>query len=201
VRIGALDGDPTAALPEWKELVSIERAHAQAASPRRAREFVAGRAALRRALRAAGADDHPSLPGEQGRPQVPDGWTGSITHKDGWAFAAAGRRDHGTLGIDSEVMGRERLAIAPRILRPEELARWRAAGAVWSELLQTFTVKEAIYKALHPRVPRWIGFLEAEITADGSIRMHLEKGEGPFVLASAVERDGDRLLAFVRVHP
>lgn len=204
VSITALDQALEA--PGWEALVPVEQAHAAAASPRRAREFVAGRIALRAAL--AANEPHPDellhacLPGEQGRPQLPAGWTGSITHKAGVAFAVAGRRSEGTLGVDSEVIGtRERLAIAPRVLRPGELARWQASGSVWVDLLRSFSVKEAIYKALHPWVPRYIGFHEAEIGPDGDIRMHLEGGEGPFVLTSSVQIDGDRLLSFVRARP
>ncbi len=193
-------------VPAWTELVPREQAHAAAASPRRAAEFVAGRAALRRALAAAGADPaalgRPCLPGVEGRPALPPGWTGSITHKAGWAFAVAGRADAGTLGVDSEVLGgRDRSSIAPRVLRPDELERWQARGSAWPELLRAFSVKEAIYKALHPWVPRYIGFHEAEIAADGGIRMHLTGGEGTFLFASAVETEGDRLLAFVRARP
>jgi 4'-phosphopantetheinyl transferase EntD len=133
---------------------------------------------------------------------MPSGWTGSITHKAGWAFAAAAPSHVGTIGLDSEIIGtRERLSIAARVLRPAELTRWRAAGADWPSLLRSFSVKEAIYKALHPWVPRYIGFHEAEVAADGSISMHLDGGEGDFVFASVVETDADRLLSFVRVRP
>jgi len=191
--------------PTWAELVPRERAFAEAASPRRAREFTAGRAAVRRALTAAGATPdevaHACLPEERGGPRAPEGWTASITHKAGWAVAVVGRRDLGTLGVDAEVLGRERPAIASRVLRPEELERWRREGARWPDLLRAFSVKEAVYKALHPWVPRYIGFHEAEIDPDGSIRMHLQPGEGAYAFTSTVEVDGDRLLSFVRVRP
>ena len=185
----------------WSELTPREKAHARAAKPRRGAEFTAGRVALRRALAAAGGpSDHSCLPGAQGRPELPSGFTGSITHKIGWAYAVAARAAAGTLGIDCEDgEGRDRSAIASRVLRPSELARWEAAGRSWPALLEVFSVKEAIYKAIHPWVPRWIDFDEAEVHPGGRIEMHF--AEGPFTFVSAVERDGPRVLSFVRVRP
>lgn len=187
--IAALDAALDTA-PGFSVLHRDERDHAATRAPRRAREFVAGRAALRAALRAAGwTGDDPLLPGEQGRPALPRGWTGSITHKDGLAFAVARRLIEGrTLGIDSEVVGeRERLGIARKVLTEAELARWSGA---WEDLLELFSTKESIYKALHPHVPRYIGFLEAEIDAHGGITMTLEQGEGPFTLVRTLWWEG-----------
>lgn len=145
---------------------------------------MAGRTALRAALRASGWEGSAALlPSEQGRPDLPSGFTGSISHKDGHALAFARRMEDGrTLGIDTEVIGsRQRLAIARKVLTEQELARWEK-GRSWPGLLQAFSLKEAIYKALHPHVPRYIGFDEAEIGLDGGIVMSLKNGEGPFRL-------------------
>jgi len=165
----------------WGSLHADEQAWAADHAPRRAREFVAGRVALRAALSAAGFDGQaPCVPGEQGRPHLPAGFTASITHKDGAALAIARRGASRTLGIDSEVVGpRERLAIAAKVLTAGERLRWDGA---WSTLLERFSLKEAIYKALHPHVPRYIGFDEADIADDRTIKMTLRGGEGPFSL-------------------
>lgn len=182
--IGALEAPPEAG-PGWAHLHPDEQGWCTAHGERRVREFVAGRAALRAALRRAGwTGGDALLPSEQGRPGVPDGWTGSITHKDGLALAIARRcHDARTLGVDSEVLGpRERLAIERKVLTPAERARWTAEGGTWAALLRTFSLKEAIYKALHPHVPRYIGFEEAEIDPDSRITMTLAEGEGPFTL-------------------
>jgi len=181
--IGELDQEITSCVG-YEALHEEEKVWVSAHAPRRVREFVAGRTALRAALREAGADvSGPLLPGEQGRPDLPRGFTGSITHKDGQALAI-GRRLLGarTLGIDSEVLGtRDRSSIARRVLTDIERARWEPECS-WPALLQTFSLKEAIYKALHPHVPRYIGFDEAEIATDGRITMTLREGEGRFVL-------------------
>ena len=187
------------------ELHAAERAHAVERSPRRAREFIAGRAALRAALVGAGwTGEGPLLPSDQGRPGVPEGFTGSITHKDGLALAVARRRIDGrTLGIDSEVIGdRERTAIARKVLTKRELAGWSGS---WPALLETFSSKESIYKALHPHVPRYIGFLEADLSG-GRITMTLEGGEGPFRFAWTLWWEGPegphrRLVTLVEARP
>ncbi len=197
--IGGLQ-NPVERCPGFPLLHSGEIAHVGEQSVRRAREFVAGRAALRAALQAAGwTGDEALLPGEQGRPGLPSGWTGSITHKDGLAFAIARRLFDGrTLGIDSEVVGdRERTGIARKVLTPVELVRWEGQSS-WPGLLEVFSTKESIYKALHPHVPRYIGFEEAELASDGAISMRLVGGEGPFRFASYLWWEaGGRLITMV----
>jgi len=196
--IGALD-HPIERCMGFSSLHSSEVAHLREQSVRRSREFVAGRSALRAALRAAGwAGDEALLPGDQGRPGVPVGWTGSITHKDGLALAIARRLVDGrTLGIDSEVVGdRERTGIARKVLTPAELLRWEAESS-WPGLLEVFSTKESIYKALHPHVPRYIGFDEAELARDGRITMRLSGGEGLFRFASYLWWEGGGRLVTV----
>ena len=190
-------------LPGWDLLHAEEQAWALGRSERRKREVVAGRAALRSALRAVGwSGDKALLASPQGRPEVPAGFTGSITHKDGEALAVgAVSTDGRTLGIDSEVVGRDRSSIASRVLRAVERERWEAGGSRWTELLELFSLKEAIYKALHPHVPRYIAFSEAEVDADGAIRMHLERGEGPFELRGFSKWEDQRLVSLVEAWP
>lgn len=199
VPIAALDSDD---LGGWGELDDAEAAHAAGCKPRRMREFVAGRAALRRALVAAGwSGRFALLVKDGGGPLLPAGWTGSITHKDGVAVAVAAPLGGGTLGVDCEVLGdRERLGIADKVLRPAELHRWRAEGGSWRGLLERFSTKEAIYKALHPHVPRYIAFEEAELQG-GRIAMHLTQGEGPFKLRGERWWEGERLFSVVLARP
>lgn len=196
VRVPIFDID---AEPSEAGLHPAEVAEASIHKPRRRRELLAGRQALRSALRAAGwSGDEPLLPGEQGRPNLPEGFTGSLTHKDGLVLAVAGPLRGGvTLGVDSEVLGtRERVGIARKILRPAEAARWEAAGSTWPDLLELFSVKEAIYKAMHPHVPRYIAFDEAEVEGR-RLTMHLARGEGDFNLQGHWWWEADRLISVV----
>ena len=189
-------------LPGLDTLTDVERTLADGHGPRRRREIVAGRAALRRALGAIGWSGAEALGvGPRGEPLVPSGFTGSLSHKDGLAIAIAARSSGDrTIGVDTEVLGtRERCSIASRVLRPDELDRWAAGGSTWAELLLSFSIKEAIYKALHPHVPRYIDFLEAELHADGRIELHLATGTHPFALRSSWWWESDRLITVVEV--
>ena len=191
-------------LPGWDDLSEEERAFASERKPLKQREFVAGRAALRMALMELGIEQPPtSLPEVSGAPMLPSGVTASITHKEGMAFALARPLIDGeTVGLDSEWLGgRDRSGISRKVLRPSELQRWQASGGEWRRLLELFAIKEAIYKALYPHVPRYIGFEEAEIAEDGRIQMHLREGEGPFDLRARLRWEGQRVLAFVEAKP
>lgn len=190
-------------LPGWDWLHPAERVWLADRPPRRLRELVAGRAALRAALAEAGWDgDRPLLALPRGGPDLPDGFTGSISHKAGQALAVGAPALGRTLGVDTEVLGdRDRRSIAERVLRPDERDRWRVAGATWPDLLQVFSIKEAVYKALHPWVCRYVGFFEAEVGDDDLVRLHLEGGEGPFEVRSSTCWEGERLIAVVEVRP
>ena len=76
-----------AELPGWEELHPAEREWLADRAPRRLRELVAGRSALRRALVEAGwSGDQPLLAEVGGGPQLPPDFTGSISHKAGQAM-------------------------------------------------------------------------------------------------------------------
>ena len=150
-----------------RRLAPEEVAFADAASPRRANTFIAGRFALREACAAAGfAALPPVLPMASGAPGLPPGLWASISHKPGLAVAiAASETGEGGLGIDLEHLGPGHIDIGPRVLLPQERA---AIAHLPPEVrdLQTriaFSIKEAIYKAAFPLVQRFFGFQQAEI--------------------------------------
>jgi 4'-phosphopantetheinyl transferase EntD len=154
--------------------------------------FWLGRLALRTAL------DFPSYPvlkDEYGRPKlmIHDDITmlGSISHKQhrGVALVASTETVHAAsvfddhdhlvlvgIGVDLEMTCRPgRLSIAKRILTPSErkaLGRIKLPNVSTDEeeVLLRFSLKEAIYKAVHPILNQYVGFQEAEVTphADGT---------------------------------
>ena len=190
-------------LAGWESLHPEERVWLADRAPRRRQELVAGRLALRAALVQAGwAGELPLLALPRGGPRLPQGFTGSISHKADLALAVGAPARGRTLGVDTEVLGdRDRRSIAERVLRPAELLRWQAAGARWPTLLQVFSIKEAVYKALHPWVRRHVGFAEAEVLDDGRVQLHLDREEGPFAVRWATSWQDDRLIAVVEVRP
>lgn len=143
------------------------------ASPKRQREFHAGRSCAARALRLAGLVDACAELieiNEDRSPRWPAGFVGSITHTDGLVCAAVAstQRLRG-LGIDSEkTMSPETLSeVGTQILLPSEWQLFlqgldrRLSREEFATLV--FSSKESIYKCFRPLVGRYIDFKEAEI--------------------------------------
>ncbi len=183
---------PPSAPPEAEWPAALhpeERAFARGLPDERRASWLGGRAALRAALEAAALPaSAPILATAQGAPRLPPGSLGSISHKTGLAVAlAAAGAPAVTLGVDLELLRPLRADLSGRILTDAERAALPPPGpARDAHLLRVFSAKEAIFKALSPRVGRFIGFQEAEIRfpADGALtaRLQLAGGEGPFAL-------------------
>jgi len=132
------------------------------AVPKRRAEFLAGRALAGQALArlgatgAVGRDSH-------GAPVWPRGMQGSISHSHGMVGVWLGQGAT-TFGLDLEALADPRAvrAICHSVLTPGDRvhlgATPDAAGAT-----AVFSAKEALYKALFPRVGRFFGFDHAEI--------------------------------------
>ncbi|HSS37752.1 MAG TPA: 4'-phosphopantetheinyl transferase superfamily protein [Polyangia bacterium] len=177
--------------PDWPlGLHAEERTFARGLSDVRRAFWLGGRVALRAALAAAGRPSAaPILATAQGAPQLPAGSVGSISHKTGLAVAvaAADREPPFTVGVDLELVRPLRADLSGRILTEGERAVLPASGSARdAHLLRVFSAKEAIFKALSPRVGRFIGFREAEIAfqSDGGLTAHLRLSgdEGPFAV-------------------
>lgn len=184
-------------------LEPAEAAHAATCRARRQIEWTGGRLALRAAARAAGIRLPPVLPGSRGEPVLPAGVQASISHKRSIALALIST-GAATVGLDVEEREPPRPSITRRILRDEELQAVEVlpeAGR-WPATIARFAVKEAIYKAVHPHVRRYVAFSEASVSLDPlAAVLHLERGEGPFALEVALEERGALILAAVRIRP
>jgi 4'-phosphopantetheinyl transferase EntD len=166
-----------------------EAAHARGLLAPRRVTWVAGRLALRAALRDLGLEAGPAQPilsTPRGAPALPAGVKGSVSHKAHVAVALVARDEGATLGIDVEVERAPRGDIGRHVLTDGERLRHEAldATARVRELLVAFSAKEAIYKALDPWVGRFVGFREADIARGPggglSAALALRGGEGPF---------------------
>ncbi len=129
-----------------------EAAAAAAMPPRRRLEFLAGRRAARRALRAVGLDCG-EIPRSGRLPVFPPGRTASISHSTGIAVAVAGAPGRDLpLGCDLELRPLPREA-ARLVLREDEESLLPDAGlppgadAGWS-VTELFSAKESAWKAL-----------------------------------------------------
>ena len=147
--------------------------------------FVGGRLAARAALQGLGRRPAPILQDAHGAPIPPDDLSVSISHKNKLAVAIVARASLGTLGIDLEMLDPARPGISARVLRPEEQSAvdGLAEGRQWTGTLLRFAIKEAIYKALAPRLQRYIGFEEASVmpgvNGDAVVTLHLQSGPEP----------------------
>ncbi|MEU3859690.1 4'-phosphopantetheinyl transferase superfamily protein [Streptomyces sp. NPDC028722] len=127
-----------------------EEAAAAGMAPQRRLEFLAGRLAARRALRAVGLDCG-EIPRAGRLPVFPPGRAASISHSAGVAVAVARAPGRDSpLGCDLEL--RPLPAEAARlVLREdeEELLHASAPGAARWSVTSLFSAKEAAWKALH----------------------------------------------------
>lgn len=155
---------------------SIQRSVAK-----RQTEFLAGRLCAMQAMeRLDGRRLAPDI-GEDRAPIWPDDVCGSITHSTGRAAAiVAHKQQWRGLGLDTEnMLSVERATrLAGEILTPEEMAQMAAGPAdqVALRVTLTFSLKEALFKALYPIVQQRFYFEHAQLlewSADGHARLRL----------------------------
>ncbi|MFH8935252.1 enterobactin synthetase [Streptomyces griseosporeus] len=132
--------------PEAEPAGPAEAAAAAPMPPRRRLEFLAGRRAARRALRAVGLECG-EIPRSGRLPVFPPGRAASISHSAGIAVAVARAPDRDLpLGCDLELRPLPRGATR-LVLRADEEALLGAGPAGWS-VTELFSAKEAAWKAL-----------------------------------------------------
>jgi enterobactin synthetase component D len=213
VRFGALAAVP---LPSGLEPVPEgilatlhpkERAMAVSERGRRQIEIAGGRLAWRAAAASLGIDvaSWPLLSDSARAPRCPPGVIVSLTHKEDLALAIVAPDHAGLVGVDLEGGARDRSAIMARICRPEELIEVQALPEAqrWPNVMLRFAIKEAIYKALAPRLGRFIGFQAARVDVlsreQVQIELFLEKTDPRFELeAELMWLDEHRVVAMVR---
>ncbi len=153
--------------------------------------FVGGRLAARSALQALGRRPVGVGVTPEGAPLAPRGVSLSISHKRHLAVALVAHSSLGSIGVDLEEIGRDRMTIAPRILTADEQAEVAALppDRQWIDTAIRFSIKEAIYKALAPTLKRYIRFDEAEVRPDPSGHAAVTlKLDGPLVPRSIEAR-------------
>lgn len=167
-----------------------ERAFAATLRGFRQPEWVGGRFAAHAAARVLGRRLGPLLPDDRGAPLSGGGVAISISHKRQLAVALAARLESGSIGVDLEDFAPARPQVAAKVLTARELAAVAELDEdrQWTATLIRFSIKEATYKALAPRLRRYIGFDEAEVapSTDGTaeVRLNLSNGTPPVEIAA-----------------
>lgn len=151
-------------------VVQVPQEIAQARVRTRATDILLGRACAQAALQQAGAvSDHVGASPSRA-PIWPDGWSGSLSHTGGIAWAAVARRtDFASLGIDIEhLLPADALESVRRLaLTPDERRMECFENSDDSAWLTTvlFSAKESIFKCLNPLVEKFIDFTEMELSS------------------------------------
>jgi enterobactin synthetase component D len=188
-------------------------------APARKPTWLAGRIALHAALRDIGLDRGAVLATTRGAPELPADVTASISHKRTLAVAlAAAATDGLSLGVDIEPLPMvpadalepswdKRPDISSRVMTAEELAALATVPADRRrrEVVLHFSLKEAIYKALNPKVGRYVSFQEATVLPrnDGTVAvtLSLTKQEGPFSVEARWSEIEGHLLTTAALRP
>ncbi len=180
-------GDP-------KDLKPVESHYVARARAKRLQEFAAGRACARAALAEFGIHDVELPAAADRQPLWPQGFTGSITHTQGFCAAAVALRSEILcLGLDSEIVGAPTPDIWSTVCRAEEL-EWvesLPAAAQSAAVTLVFSAKEAFYKAQYPLVCEWLDFHD--------LRIHAPEWNGVFGVFTAAATRNIRFADHVRL--
>ncbi|MFI5797404.1 4'-phosphopantetheinyl transferase superfamily protein [Streptomyces sp. NPDC051677] len=136
------EGPPVAVAEE-------ERRLADGMPQRRRADFLVGRSALHRAVRAAGLRAGAVLH-DGPRPRLPEGVSASLSHSEGVAVAVAGPSDRfPLLGVDLELAGLP-LEASHLVLSAREEGLLGGGAEARRRLCAMYSAKEAAFKALSP---------------------------------------------------
>lgn len=199
-----VDGDPHTLYPEEQDAVAR-------AVVRRQREFAAGRAAAREAMRRIGLQPCAVPSGPDRAPVWPPGLTGSISHTRQICVAVvAPTREVGTIGIDVEDGAPIDPDLWGSICTPEEQRhlhslREQERGHVVARL---FSAKESFYKWQYPLTGLLLDFQEVRVVLDalgaGFVVRPVDRArwpQGVDEMAGGIGLDAGRVVTWVCGHP
>lgn len=185
-------------LTNYDSLDPLEQVVVRHSVDRRRAEFGDTRWCAHQALKELGAENvGPIVKGERGMPLWPRGYTGSMTHTDGFrAAVAAPISSVRALGVDAEVAERLPEGVLEQIARAGEVSQIaeleKQTGLTCGDRL-LFCAKEAVYKSWFPMTERWLDFDEAEVVlrTDGTFIAYLlvRPTPVPFIEGRWVQRD------------
>ena len=154
-----VNGDIASLWPD--EWAAVSRA-----TPRRQREFAAGRAAAREAVRRLSGIDAPIRANADRSPQWPDGFVGSITHTRDTCLVVVGREESWqSIGIDMEPAQSFDESLWEIVCTPGELhlVRQRSAFERAIAVTRLFVAKEAFYKWYYPQKKIMLDFQNVSV--------------------------------------
>jgi len=138
-------------------------------TPRRQREFFAGRACAREAMRRLAVPDTPVLKDARGAPLWPSGIVGSLSHTSRYGAAAVARVENvDALGLDIERIADVDESCWPYIYTERELAWLLSQAAHMRRRLAAllFSAKECFYKCQYALTQQWLEYRDVAIVVD-----------------------------------
>ena len=173
-------------------LLAGEAAAVANAIERRRIEFARGRSCARRAMAMLAIEPAPVLAGPDRAPIWPAGVIGSITHCQGYACAGVGGvAEWSAIGIDAELVQ----VLEPEIVDDILLDTERALDPC-----VVFSIKEAFYKAVYPRLQLILEFHDVEVTTDADrfeARLLMPDPRIPTVIEGRFEVGPERVTSVV----
>ncbi len=134
---------------------------------KRLNEFRASRHCAKEALNQLGITQFPLLTNEHRAPNWPDRIVGSISHTNGRCIAVACQvKNLRSIGIDVELSEPLKSELLSQIITPIEQKQLFETNSphVYAKLI--FSIKESIFKCLHPIYLTWIGFKDLSVKLD-----------------------------------
>jgi phosphopantetheine--protein transferase-like protein len=145
-----------------------EEQHLRAlASRQHQRDWGGGRLCLAAALGLGSRERPPLLVAHCGAPLVPPGWSGSISHKGPLVVALASPIAVGAVGIDVERIDKDDDRLQGKVLTAAERERLPTDDvARRRSIVMSFSLKEAVWKALQPEDQEDLDFEDIETVLD-----------------------------------
>lgn len=140
-------------------------------TPSRPEESAGVRTLARRLFERAGIINVEVGRDANGAPTWPEAWIGSLAHSSGYVMAAIVKAKNGTgLGVDIELPSRLNRDMWPHVFTARESAALAGHDCLLSarRAAVAFAAKEAAYKALYPKYPDALGFLDTEVQFSSS---------------------------------
>ena len=169
------------------ELLAGERALTTAMGSSRVKGFSSGRLAARKLLATLGIEDYPLLVGSERDAVWPPSICGSISHcPDVCVVVVSNAPGVIGLGVDVECIQVLEDAVQDHVLTESEKIRVREFPGELNLACLIFSIKESLFKCLHPVYRQWIDFQQAEVTLD------TERGSWTAELDSSLETGDTR---------
>ncbi len=132
-------------------------------------EFLASRYCAKQVLDTFGVSEFPLLPNEHRAPDWPMHIVGSISHTKGRCLAVACLTENlRSIGVDVELSEPLKAELMSQIITAREEKQLLDTNSPYGYAKLIFSIKESIFKCLHPIYQTWIGFKDVSIWLDFS---------------------------------